>query len=70
MLNTTDQRTERCLLFALVCAEFSDVDSGDRVTVQNAVTQRILVDCLEGKLPPGSSAGRVVLLGMPPGISQ
>jgi hypothetical protein len=56
------------VVFALVCAEFSDVDDGGRVPVRNAVIQRVLVDCLEGKLPPGTSAGlvcAVVAIGHP-----
>src|SRR5208282_4064304 len=51
------------VVFALVSAEFSDVDSGGRVPVRNAVIQRVLVDCLEGKLPPGTAAGPVCAVG-------
>src|SRR5208282_2409561 len=56
------------VVFALVCAEFSDVDSGGRVPVRNAVIQRVRVDCREGKLPPGTAAGlvcAVVAIGHP-----
>ena len=57
------------VVFALVCAEFSDVDSGGRVPVRNAVIQRVRVDCRKASFLRELRPDRCVLW-VPEGISQ